>query len=916
MIHRAISLALVLLVSTYSLGQGTQRQYLSGKGIDDAVPWDFMVSAGNQSGKWAKLPVPSCWDMQGFGTLTYGRKDPQTGIPASFSNEQGKYKRTFSVPANWRGQDIFLVFEGAMTDAEAWVNGKSAGPKHQGAYYRFKYDITSLVSFDADNLLEVTVDKESSNPSVVRAELRGDYWDFGGLFRPVYLEAMPTQHIDRVAIDAKADGTFAMDVFSNGNGLVEADIGDSNGRAVGRPISGSLVDGKAHLVTRIDAPKLWTAETPNLYNVSIKLGSGHQMLQKFGFRTIEVRPGDGVYVNGQRIMLKGTCRHSFWPESGRATSERISRLDVAVMKEMNNNAVRMSHYPPDEHFLEACDEMGLYVLDELGGWHGSYDTPTGRGLIQAMVTRDVNHPCILFWDNGNEGGWNTALDDDFANWDPQKREVLHPQQPFRNVNTRHYPTYKMVQDISAGDTVFFPTEFLHGLFDGGLGAGLEEYWQLMTASKVTSGGFLWSYVDETVKRVDQNGKMDGAGNQAPDGIVGPYREKEGSFYAVKQIWSPIQLKYENGNLAIANHYDFTNATQCVYTMQLRKFHGPQDQDAGSSTLYELKLAIPDIPPHGQGSIKLELPDQASQADALAVRVDDPNGKELWTWVWPLAAERKPVVLTDLTNSKITSSERMEALDVNVGDLSLRFNIQTGFLTSAKRGDKVYPLSNGPRLASGTATFDSIERRPDGDDFVVKASYTGNMNSITWRVKPDGWLLLDYTYYITEPRDYFGVSFDMPEQEIKSKKWLGNGPFRVWRNRTLGGTLNVWENAYNNTMTGYTDWVYPEFKGYFSDVRWMQFQTSVGPMLAVIDDPNVIVQALRPQFPGDPKVGQNAGQALSGNAWAPFPNAGFSLLHGIPAIGSKFVKADTTGATGQQPMAMGEYHGSARFYFGQ
>src|SRR5581483_12138900 len=113
----------------------------------------------------------------------------------------------------------------------------------------------------------------------------------------------------------------------------------------------------------------------------------------------------------------------------------------------------------------------VYVLDELGGWHGHYDTDVGHKLIEEMVTRDVNHPSILFWDNGNEGGWNTNLDNDFAQWDPQHRHVLHPWATFDNINAAHYRTYKQTQSICADKTVYLPTEFLHGLFDGGAGAG-------------------------------------------------------------------------------------------------------------------------------------------------------------------------------------------------------------------------------------------------------------------------------------------------------------------------------------------------------------------------------------------------------------------------------------------------------------
>ena len=224
------------------------------------------------------------------------------------------------------------------------------------------------MKFGEPNLLEVTVSKVSANESVNRAErFRADYWVFGGIFRPVYLEALPAAFIDWTAVDARADGTFSVDVHlgaAQSAGEVTAQILDANGAAVGKAFGARVAPKQetVRLETKIAAPKLWTAETPNLYRVRLTLSQQshlrHTVTERFGFRTFEVRPGDGLYLNGQRIMLKGTNRHSFWPESGRTTSRQISYEDVRLIKEMNNNAVRMSHYPPDEHFLEACDELG------------------------------------------------------------------------------------------------------------------------------------------------------------------------------------------------------------------------------------------------------------------------------------------------------------------------------------------------------------------------------------------------------------------------------------------------------------------------------------------------------------------------------------------------------------------------------
>jgi len=272
---------------------------------------------------------------------------------------------------------------------------------------------------------------------------------------------------------------------------------------------------KTRVQTRFSDIKLWSAETPQLYTIELSLVDGdkvmHRMRQRFGFRTFEVRLGDGLYLNGRRIVLQGANRHCLNATSGRCLSEADQVEDLRLMKEMNMNAVRCSHYPPDERFLDLCDERGLYVLDELAGWQKGYDTTVGRALLAEMLQRDVNHPSILFWDNGNEGGGNTDLDGDFAQWDPQGRTVLHPWGVSGGINTGALPALltsgrsqprhdhsKKHQCWTDGHAslIYMPTEFQHGLYDGGAGAGLEDYWTLMRASPLFGGGFLWALFDE------------------------------------------------------------------------------------------------------------------------------------------------------------------------------------------------------------------------------------------------------------------------------------------------------------------------------------------------------------------------------------------------------------------------------------
>ena len=196
------SIAIYLFVA-HANAQQTIVQYLSGTDKDHTVQWDFFCNNGMNSGKWTTIAVPSNWEQQSFGGYSYGHDKIKT-------DEQGLYKYSFKTDQQWKNKKVFIVFEGSMTDTDVKINGRSAGAIHQGAFYRFKYDITRLLKYGTNNLLEVKVDKQSANTSINRAERNGDFWVLGGIYRPVYLEIVPADFIDRVAIDAKASGAFSM----------------------------------------------------------------------------------------------------------------------------------------------------------------------------------------------------------------------------------------------------------------------------------------------------------------------------------------------------------------------------------------------------------------------------------------------------------------------------------------------------------------------------------------------------------------------------------------------------------------------------------------------------------------------------------------------------------------------------------
>ncbi|MGC3961083.1 MAG: glycoside hydrolase family 2 TIM barrel-domain containing protein [Verrucomicrobiota bacterium] len=723
--------------------QETVRQYLSGRDAENPVAWEFFCSEGRNSAVWTNIAVPSCWELQGFGTFRYGHEDKDKIYPPI----RGDYRHRFNVPAEWRDRRVFVVFEGAMTDAAVKINGIEAGPVHQGAFYRFKHDITGLLKFGAENLLEVSVTDKSADASVNNAERNADYWVFGGIFRPVWLQAEPAQFVERVAIDARADGTFALDYYLGGEGqadAVEVTLQNAKGKTVGKPVSVPVAAGR--VTAKISAPALWTAETPALYTAVVRLKQGkkviHELKERFGFRTIEWRQGRGLFVNGQRVMLKGVCHHDAWPTLGRSSSERIAVLDLDLIRDMNCNAVRMTHYPPDKKFLELCDERGLYVLDELAGWQHKYDTEVGRKLVKELIARDVNHPSIILWDNGNEGGWNTNLDADFARFDPQHRAVNHPWAKFGDIDSKHYADYiGLVQGLT-GNLVYMPTEFLHGLYDGGHGAGLDDFWNAMRGSKVSAGGFLWVFADEGVQRNDATNAMDVKGNWAPDGIVGPYREKEGSYYTIKEIWSPVQLprvlpENFNGTLPVENNYDFINLSQCQFSWQLRKF----SDAVGFETIAQGSIASPKVAPGKAGRLKLKLPADWKKAGTLAVTARNPSGLELWTWVWPLQPQSKLAP----AGQPVPAATAGDELHLKNGNTEVRVAVATGQLLGVRIGGKDFSLTSAP------------------------------IANAKWAMLDSGWLKLDYSVDPAVQTNTVGVAFDYPEAKMPQENLARCGP---------------------------------------------------------------------------------------------------------------------------------------------
>ncbi len=894
---RTILLGILLMAnSIILLAQKTERRYLSGIDNDHTVQWDFFCTGGRQSGVWTTIAVPSHWEQQGFGLYNYGRDYVTYGRNFRFADEKGMYRHTFTVPSSWKGKKIEIVFEGSMTDTEVKINGKLGGEVHQGAFYRFSYDVSDKLLFGKENKLEVTVSKMSADESVNNAERLADYWIFGGIFRPVYLQASPPSHITHSSIDAKADGTFAAQVFmanAKAGMTLKAEIKDAASKSVAviqQALKGS--DSLVLLQSNVANPKTWTAETPDLYTITYSLfQSGkiiHQSSDRFGFRTIEIRKGQGIFINGVQVKMKGINRHVWWPETGRSVNAGIDLADVKLIKEMNMNAVRCSHYPPDKSFLEYCDSLGLYVLDELAGWQKAYSTKTGAKLVKEMVQRDANHPSIIFWSNGNEGGHNKELDDDYAMYDYSKRPVIHahhrPGNEFNGIDCNHYEDYYSSKKILEDEpNIYMPTEFLHSQDDGGGGAALYDFWELHWKAKKSGGGFIWALLDEGIVRTDMGNRIDVNGLNAPDGVVGPHREKEGSFNAIREIYCPVRISLQHlpqgfdGSIPVENRYHFTNISQCRFSWQLVKFAKPFSTENGYVVHQKGEATAPGIAPLQTGALKLNLPANWQAHDALLLTATDPHGSELYTWSWKIPSNQNLLskVVTSNSVDSVLVTDNDTLVSMSSGGINIAVNKRTGLLEKVGNTSRG-PLSftNGPVPVSGNYTVKGVTGSREGRNGVITVTTEGSMTQLKWTMYPGGWAKLDYTYSLNGAQQFAGISFNYPENYVLGAKWLGKGPYRVWKNRMVGVTDNVYERMNNNTQAGSFPWNFPEFKGYYADIVWMEMNTVEGKFLVASPDTGMFVRLFN--F-----------YALTGVKPHPsLPVGDISFLDAIPPIGTK------------------------------
>ncbi|QBD83177.1 DUF4981 domain-containing protein [Ktedonosporobacter rubrisoli] len=754
---------------TYERGNSQAFQLLNGSWkfyfahTPELVPREFFTEAFDDS-EWNDIMVPGCWQLQGYGRPQYTNVvypfpvDPPH-VPTE--NPTGCYRRTFFIPAHWQGQRIRLRFEGVDSAFHVWINGTRVGYS-QGSRLPAEFDITESLRLGKNNLSVCVY--QWSNGSYLEDQ---DMWWLSGIFRDVYLLAVPAVHLEDYSIQTD----LAQDYLS-ARLRVKAALGNSSAMgqqncqlklqlldANRQPIAGAeamssstVPDGRTDVKMElaVSQPQKWSAEQPYLYHLLVSLydedGQLQQVItQRVGFRSIELK-NCNFLVNGVPVMLKGVNRHEHHEELGRAVPLQRMREDVLLMKKHNINAVRTSHYPDDPRFYDLCDEYGLYVIDETDlECHGfgllaeparwASDNPQWEDAyldrLQRMVQRDKNHPCIIMWSLGNESfyGRNHAL---MYEWlkanDPCRLVHYEGDQEARtaDVYSRMYPSLATLIELAekkALDKPLILCEYAHAMGNGP--GGLKEYWEAFYRYKSLQGGFVWEWHDQGIRCFTKDGKeyfayggdfgdQPNDGNFILDGLIFSNHTPTPGFLEYKKILEPVVVSafdQETCEVSLTNRYDFSD---------LDHLHLCWEIVGDERVLQAGTLSLPRIAAGASATITIPFSRQVLfQQDvdywlnlSFRLKQDTPYARAGYELAWA-QFQLQRASSTSLSIGQmppLEAWEEGEKLHIAGADFSLTFDQIYGILTRwASAGAKT--ILEGPRLDLWRAPTDNDQRSP-------------------------------------------------------------------------------------------------------------------------------------------------------------------------------------------------------------
>lgn len=580
-------------------------------------PADFYRPDFDVSG-WDRISVPSNWQLKGYGTPLYSNitypfhKDPPRVMgtpPQDFTNFEarnpvGSYRTGFTLPADWKGREVFIVFDGVDSAFYLWINGRKVGYS-QDSRTPAEFRITSYLQ-DGENILAAEVYRYSDG-SYLEDQ---DFWRLSGIFRDVYLYSTPKAHIrdffvktnlDDQYRDARLYVTATVINYSSaavGSAKLEAALYDKEGKKTAELIPtgfvGTLEPGKEvsiDLAAYVKDPLKWSAEIPHLYTLILSLaaeGVSESFSCRVGFRKVELK--DGVLlINGKYVYLKGVNRHEHDPDTGHYVSRESMIQDICMMKQFNMNAVRACHYPDVPLWYDLCDQYGFYLIDEAnieshGMGYGRESLakqpdwgPAHLDRTINMVERDKNHPSVIIWSLGNEAGDGPNFEADSA-WIKQRdpSRLVHYEQagqrPHTDIICPMYARIGFLEEYAQKEGIYRPLilcEYCHAM--GNSCGNIADYWTTIKKYRALQGGFIWDWMDQGLRKIDPAsgkefwayggdfGDKPNDNNFCCNGLVQPDRKPNPHLYEVKKVYQNIDvhpLNLSEGLVEIRNQYNF------------------------------------------------------------------------------------------------------------------------------------------------------------------------------------------------------------------------------------------------------------------------------------------------------------------------------------------------------------------------
>ncbi|MDD6735767.1 MAG: glycoside hydrolase family 2 TIM barrel-domain containing protein [Clostridiales bacterium] len=624
--------------------------------------------------EWKKITVPSCWQSVGYGNPNYANVDypyPVDPPHVPTENPMGVYERTFSIDDAER--KTYIVFEGVSSCLELYINGRYAGYS-QGSHLQAEFDISEFVK-KGENTVTAKVRKWCCG-SYLEDQ---DFFRFNGIFRDVYILSRPQGHIRDIKIIT--DGDVIKAKF---DGSADVKLLDMDGSLIAEKSAENGVE------FAVENPVKWNAEKPYLYNL-IFTYADEVISQKIGFVTYGIGANKEFLVNGTEVKLKGVNHHDTHPTKGWTMSDEDIKNDLLLMKKLNINTVRTSHYSPTPKFLEMCDEFGIYVMLETDlETHGFQDRITGGvgydcadnpdawpctnpvwrdAFMDRMVrayNRDKNHTCIFAWSAGNESGYGENHHE-MLKWvkkeDPRRlthyegasamatfNSALRDYGKHVELYSRMYPSIEEMEKIISSkefDMPFFLCEYAHAMGNGP--GGIGDYWDLIYKHHELIGGCVWEWADHTVivdgipkYGGDFEGEMAHDGNFCCDGMVFADRSLKAGSYEIKAAYQYMDCRLEEDEIAVTNLYDFTNLSEYRFKYQVKT----------DGKLLEEKELVLDIEPKQTARIKVSLPSDCVLGAYVNCYLYDKDGYEA-------ARKQLTVMENDYVPSRSTAAKTSE-----------------------------------------------------------------------------------------------------------------------------------------------------------------------------------------------------------------------------------------------------------------